>query len=249
MAEFQTSFIPKQVDPAYGASHASSTNFFLLIALVIFVVTAGAAGFFLVNYHLTLRQIASYDDNIRKNRAQYDESFINEASRLATRISVATKLLQQHLAVSELFLLLEKNTSIEVSLETLEYVRDPDGTLRMNATGVATGYPVIVAQSDAYGDTTYIRDLIFTGLNRNADDLVEFELSAKIDPLLLSFERAISQRAAPAPMRIDSAVGTSSASRTDIEFSTVPVDSPEAEEDKVLNAEELDALNANAANQ
>jgi hypothetical protein len=242
MAEFQSSFIPKQVDPAYGASRASSTNFFLLIALVIFVVTAGAAGFFLVNYHLTLKQIDSYDDNIKKNRAQYDERFINEASRLATRISVAGKLLQQHVAVSELFTLLEKNTSIDVSFETLEYVRDPDGTLRMNATGVATGYPVIVAQSDAYGETTYIRDLIFTGLNRNQDGLIEFELTAKLDPLLLSFERSISQRAIPLPPADTAA--DASANGSSIEFSTV-VPKTESDEDKVLNADELDALSGN----
>ncbi len=197
--EFQTSFIPKQVDPGYGASRTSSTSIFLLVSVVIFLAAAGAAGFFILRTQLIGNEIKKLQTSIDTNLAKYDAPFIREASRLSKRISVTQKLLNEHVAVSELFRMLETTTSLDVSYDTLVFLRDVDNSLRIEASGAATGYPAIVAQSDAYGETTMVADLIFTGLNRNLLNQIEFDLTAKIDPRLISFVDAVAARNAPVP--------------------------------------------------
>ena len=197
--EFQTSFIPKQVDPGYGASRTSSTSLFLLVTVIIFLGAVGAAGFFILRTHLIGNEIEKLQTSIDTNLAKYDAPFILEASKLSKRISVTQKLLNEHVAVSELFRMLETTTSLDVSYDTLTFLRDVDNSLRIEASGAATGYPAIVAQSDAYGETTMVADLIFTGLNRNLLNQIEFDLTAKIDPRLISFVDAVATRNAPVP--------------------------------------------------
>lgn len=212
--EFQTSFIPKQVDPGYGGSRTSSTSIFLLLTVVIFLGSVGAAGFFLLRTHLISNEIAKLQTSIDENLAKYDAPFILEASKLAKRINVTTKLLNDHVAVSELFRMLETTTSLDVSYDSLTFSRDIDNTLRIEASGAATGYPAIVAQSDAYGETTMVADLIFTGLNRNINNQVEFDLTAKLDPRLISFVEAVAARNAPIPPPAPSAATTTRTNAT-----------------------------------
>jgi hypothetical protein len=197
--EFQTSFIPKQVDPGYGGSRTSSTSLFLLVAVVIFLGSVGAAGFFILRTHLITNEIKKLQTSIDTNLAKYDVPLILEASKLSKRISVTEKLLNDHVAVSELFRMLETTTSLDVSYDSLTFLRDVDNTLRIEASGAATGYPAIVAQSDAYGETSMVADLIFTGLNRNLLNQIEFDLTAKIEPRLISFVDSIAKRNVPVP--------------------------------------------------
>lgn len=248
--EFQTSFIPKQTDPGYGGSRTSSTSLFLLLTVVIFLGSVGAAGFFVLRTHLIGNEISKLQISIDTNLAKYDAPFILEASKLSKRISVTRKLLNEHVAVSELFRMLETTTSLDVSYSSLIFSRDVDNSLRIEASGAATGYPAIVAQSDAYGETTMVADLIFTGLNRNLENQIEFDLTAKIDPRLISFVDAVAARNAPVPPPANTGTTTrtnsttpamrttTSSSSTAAPATVSPSDIPRAQPSAASSAEE-----------
>jgi hypothetical protein len=196
--EFQTSFIPKQSGNVYSTSperRGGGVNFLSLATLVIFLGTVAFAGGVFVYKVFVKRDIASLEGQLAQAREDYEPNFIAEATRLNTRIETAKGLLKKHVAVSEVFRLLEQSTIQNVSFDSFNFSTDSDGlTMRINAEGVARDYSSIVAQSDEYGRTTYVRDLLFSGLNINNAGLVQFSLDAKVDPQLVSFERTVDSR-------------------------------------------------------
>lgn len=186
----KTSFIPKK---PVSASTPGNTSFvtnkkkgksvFSLIATIIFIATIAAivAVFF---YKFTLeKRIEGQVSSLEKARNEFDENFIKEATRLNTRINSATRLLDNHLSPSAVFGLLEENTLQSVSFSRFAFADTKDGQIQITGGGEAARFESIVLQSDEFGKSGAMRNVLFQNLNPNVDTgTIQFSFSASLDP-------------------------------------------------------------------
>ncbi|NCS99165.1 hypothetical protein GW764_03195 [Candidatus Parcubacteria bacterium] len=183
MAEqkFKTSFIPKKpvsTVSSGGKIKKKGSDLFTLVSFVIFIVmivVAVGTYFYKIKLEADVQgQVA----RINEEAENIDRNFIDQVIRLDTRISTVKKLLDKHLAPTQLFSVLEENTYKTVKFNNLSYSLDGKDVI-LSGSGIAAGYESIVLQSDQYGKAG-LRDVIFSGLQNNEQGLVTFSFSSKM---------------------------------------------------------------------
>jgi hypothetical protein len=184
--QVKTSFIPtKPVQTVKtGGSLAGSgkkSNFFSIIAFIIFLATVVAAGGAFV-YKLSLdRVVENQKQSLIQIQQAFDPALIDEAVRLNNRIESIKSLLENHTSPSQVFSLLEEFTLATVQFRSLQYNTTETGDIQFSVSGLADSFQSIVLQSDAYGDTGYLRDVLFTNLQPDNFGNVSFNLDGTVD--------------------------------------------------------------------
>lgn len=198
----KTSFIPKKpIETPTNSGGKTSTfttkkskgrTFISLISTIIFLATLAAVGgvFF---YQFTLeKRIESQVASLQRTRDEFDERFIQDATRLNERINNATKLLDNHLSPSSIFALLEEYTLQTVSFNNFTFQDTKDGNIKVAGSGEAQRFETIVLQSDSFGQSGFMRNVLFTDLNPNIDrGIIEFSFSATLDPRLILYRNSL----------------------------------------------------------
>lgn len=185
----QTSFIPKKpvVD---NHSSGSGISLFLLISIILFIVSVAVAGGVFVWKNSLVKQIAQNKTDLEAVRSSYEEGTINALIRLDDRIKQANILLSKHLAVSPVFLLMEKNILQKVRLKTLKFSYAPDNKIKVDLSGLARSYEVLSKQSDAFGSANlrdYISRPVISDFSLTPDGNISFNFNALVDPKLVSY--------------------------------------------------------------
>lgn len=193
--KFKTSFIPKAPiqtsQGKAGSGRKDGVNFFMLIAVILFLVAALLGGGVFA-YKLTLKgTIESQLKTLDQARSAFEPKFISEATRLNSRIVNANRLLNNHLAPSEIFHLLEDFTLQTVSFNKFEFEDGEDGTIKILASGEGDSFRSIVLQSDKFGESGYMRDVLFSDLEPNEFGNVNFTMEGSIDPRLVLYRRSL----------------------------------------------------------
>lgn len=192
--KFTTSFIPKKqvaVSAKGSGSLGPAISFSTLLSSVIIIaVVLFAAGLFL--YRLTLEKtISDQYATLEKVKESFDTNFIAQATRLNKRIVSGGKILDNHLAPSAIFDLLEEFTLQTVSFKTFEFSDDVDGKIIVKGTGEGDSFASVVLQSDEFGKSGYMRDVLFSDLQPNSVGNVNFSFEATIDPQLVLYSRGL----------------------------------------------------------
>jgi len=192
--KFTTSFIPKkpiQTSAKGGKLNKKGMGIFSLLTVVIFIATIVAAGgvFF---YEITLSATKeSQVANLQKVSKSFDTEFISQATRLNDRLLGVKGLLNDHTSPSQIFSLFEEYTLKTVRFSNLNYSLVDDGTIRVSASGVASGFQSIVLQSDEYGKSGFLRDVIFSGLQPNESGTINFSFESTLDPQLILYRNSL----------------------------------------------------------
>jgi uncharacterized membrane-anchored protein YhcB (DUF1043 family) len=194
----KTSFIPKktgQVTPgsaSFRPQKKKGRAIISLIATIIFLATLVALGgvYF---YQFTLeKRIESQVNSLQKARDEFDERFVEDATRLNLRINSSLKLLENHVSPSSLFALLEEHTLQTVAFSNFSFSDTKDGKIQVNGSGQAQRFETIVLQSDAFGKSGFMRNVLFSNLNPNIDTgTVQFGFSATLDPRLILYRNSL----------------------------------------------------------
>ena len=192
--KFKTSFVPKKpVQPSLEkrVDHKTGVNFFMLIAMIAFITSVLlTVGVFV--YKFTLKgAIESQLKTLEKARQSFEPTFISEASRLNERITNVNRILNNHLAPSEVFSLLEEFTLQTISFDRFQFLDENNGTIKIIASGNADSFRSIVLQSDKFGQSGYLRDVLFSGLEPNEFDDINFDMEASLDPQLVLYRRSL----------------------------------------------------------
>jgi hypothetical protein len=138
------------------------------------------------------KDIAGQIETMKKARESFDEKFIQEASRLNARIESAKGMLVNHVSPSSLYGLLEEYTLQTVSFAQFGFKDNQDGTIAVSGSGEAARYESIVLQSDAFGKSGYLRNVIFTDLRPDAQNQrVNFTFQATLDPKLILYRNSL----------------------------------------------------------
>lgn len=192
--KFTTSFIPKK--PVVTASKGGKikkggTGFFSLITFFIFIVAIvgfGAVFFYEINLK---NQKEAQIVNLQKAREFFDPEFVSEANRLNSRLLGVKELINKHTSPSQIFALFEIDTLKTVRFNSMSFGSTADGKISVSASGIARGFESIVLQSDRYGKSGYLRDVIFSGLQPNAQGFVSFTFQGTVDPKLINYRETL----------------------------------------------------------
>jgi len=183
--QVQASFIPKK--SLESGSRGTGAGLFLLLSLVLFVVSlVSAGGAFL--YQQYLNKTLS-DKKISLDRAQgaYEPGTIQDLVRMDQRIAQAKVLFSKHIAPSAIFYYLSTQTLENVSFSSFDFDLSADGGAKISLQGKGNSFSTVALQSDQLGSSKVLRDVIFSGISVGAGGEVDFNVSASIDPSLISY--------------------------------------------------------------
>lgn len=188
--EFQTSFIPKKTfdvgAPARPSSSTTLSSVLSFIAVAIFVLSLlGAAGIFLYGRFL-VSSIESKKESLERAKNAFEPELIRELSRLDAKLRISQDLLNEHLAPSGIFNLLEGITLETVRFTNMSYSIGEDG-VALVLQGEARSFASVALQSDEFGKNRSIMSPAFSGLTLDERGNVEFTVNAIIDPTTLSY--------------------------------------------------------------
>ena len=186
----QTSFIPKKTYENKITKRKDYGGLFMGVAVVIFILSILAAGsVFLYNRYLT-SEIDNMAKTLDREKGSLEKEIIKELSKIDKKIEASKKILDNHITLVPLFELLEKNTLKNVMFEDLTLTPEDDGW-SISMKGSADSYATIALQSDVFEDDNNMSELIFSNLGVGSKGGVIFEVTAKIDPKLLSYRNSL----------------------------------------------------------
>lgn len=197
--QIKTSFIPrKNLDDTTGFQTTAAmpkrvgrTIFSLVSALILIASIAGGGLMYVWQIKIN-KDIAGQIETMKKARESFDEKFVQEASRLNGRIESAKGMLTNHVGPSSLYGLLEEYTLQTVAFSQFSFKDNQDGSIAVSGSGEAARYESIVLQSDAFGKSGYLRNVIFTDLRPDTQNQqVNFTFQATLDPKLILYRNSL----------------------------------------------------------
>jgi len=192
--EFKTTFIPKKnlsgVKAPESKRSRATRSLIGLIALLLFITAlAATAGVFLWKTRLAA-VVNSRIDSINRAEKAFEPAVILDLKKLDIRLRAGTKLLSQHVAISDFLESLAESTLPEVSFSDFSVELGPDGA-EVSMGGEARGYLQIAQQSDVFEDNQYIQNHIFEDFSLTDADRISFSLQFSINPELILFGRTV----------------------------------------------------------
>lgn len=184
----KSSFIPQApvVAPAArGRRSGGGFDFLILIALVLFVASATlAVGVFLYVQFLE-RSNVSKQEQLDRAQAAFEPALIEELGRLDARMRAADQVLENHIASTALFELLEQTTLQTVAFSNFEFSAGSDG-MRITMEGLAESVNSIALQADLFSKSGMVENPIFADISREIGG-VHFNVTGDIRPEALDY--------------------------------------------------------------
>lgn len=175
-----TSFVPHS-NVAPKRFHADFSNAFGLFAYAVLgIVFLLALSVFFYGRILAFNQ-SSKDAKLKVAVDGIQPTTIDGFIRLRDRLSSGKTLLNEHVAFSGFFSLLEKIIPETVRFTTIHLSFNSTGVPKIDGAGVAKSFNALAAASTAFADDGHIKDAIFSNITINKDSSVSFSLVASID--------------------------------------------------------------------
>jgi hypothetical protein len=184
----KSSFIPQApMTPSNIDNHRSGGGMGLLTLISIVLLVASitlAVGVFL--YVQFLQTSASSKlEQLERAKQAFEPSLIQDLTRLDDRMRAADVILDEHIAPSALFTLLQQLTLQTVSFSTLDLTESAD-TVTITMKGVAQSVNSIALQADLLAKSGVIASPIFSNINRQLDG-VHFDFTAEVNRAALHY--------------------------------------------------------------
>lgn len=195
--QFQTSFIPKKPITPTSSVRSAGVSLFTLLGVIIFLASiALAAAVFLYQNYLT-SNIATMKSSFQADESAFDPTSISTYTTLSKRMAVAKILLQNHMAVSTLFSVLEEGTLKTIRFTSFSYTYLSPQKATLSMAGQAKDYNSIAKQSDVFSADPikkYIQNPIFDGLDLDPNGNVIFNFTASVNPASLLYRNNLPQQ-------------------------------------------------------
>jgi hypothetical protein len=185
--QVQPSFIPKAALNAQARGGGMGLLF--LIALLIFVASIVAAGGAFGYTRILEGTIANKDASLRKAEGAFDANAIQDLLRLDMRLTQARQLLSTHVAPSAILSFLSTITLQRVQYTSFDYQLQADGSANVTLNGIADSFSSVALQSDQFGASKVLRDVIFSGISVGDSGKVNFSVTSSVEPSLILYSR------------------------------------------------------------
>jgi hypothetical protein len=196
-----TSFVPRQTQPQGRQPRTRGQNLFLIAALFIGgLAVIAAIGTYLYDRYL-LHTVEAKAEELAIAQQSVDQEQVEEFVRLRDRLVYGETLLDNHVAVSKVLDVLEAQTLQTVRYTSLDLAVADDHTAQLEIEGTARNFNSLAAQSNSFASEKGIRRAIFSGIEVNENNTVNFILTAELDSQLL-----LADVPAPAPAIVPATV-------------------------------------------
>jgi len=200
--KFQTSFIPKKpilMDQKI-THHSGGTSIFMFISIIIFILSVAGAVFSVIWKDVLIKQQKVHIDMINGVEERFDLATIEKLKKANIKIDLGNKLLKQHLAVSEIFDIINRLTSDGIRFNSFEFTggfNDKDG-VKISMGGYGNSFSAIAWQSKVFGESEkfgknkVLKNPILSNLQLNSlDGSVGFTFTATINPDDVLYEKIL----------------------------------------------------------
>ncbi|MBP9711031.1 MAG: hypothetical protein KBD50_02100 [Candidatus Pacebacteria bacterium] len=218
--QVSNSFIPKK--PLTGErTRGNAFGFIVLIAVLVFIASGAAAGGVFVYGRVLQSSLESKKSSLNKSQEAYDPGVIEDLVRLDTRMIQGRSLLEKHISPSSIFTFLSENTLEDVQFTEFEYSITDGGAAAITMKGDAKDFSTVALQSDRFGSSKMLREIVFSDIAIGAEGGVSFSVSATIDLPNLLYSKHLNQTVfvppaadSVAPASVPAVTATSTSSTT-----------------------------------
>ncbi|OHA25342.1 MAG: hypothetical protein A3C79_02615 [Candidatus Taylorbacteria bacterium RIFCSPHIGHO2_02_FULL_45_28] len=172
----------------------------MVAAVLLFIISiAAAGGMYFWKSYLESSQVR-YKEQLAQREKQFNPDLIEELKSQNVRIDMATRLIGNHVALSQIFDIIGRLTienvrflSMDVTTGTMEEGKET----MVNMKGYGTSLSAVAWQSDVlgqlekYGLRKVVKNPILSDPALENDGLVSFGFTATIDPASLSYEQSL----------------------------------------------------------
>lgn len=186
---FQTSFIPKKPIVESVSSRAPRSLFAFIATIILVISVIASAGLFVYKFYLT-KQKASLSASLEIARDSFEKETIDELSLFDKRTEASKQILAKHIVMTPMFALLGEITIPSVQYTDFQQQTNDSGIL-VNIEGVARDYRSIALQAEEFSSTKgrYFKNVLFSNLEKDKNNNINFSLKFNVDPSLLSYEQ------------------------------------------------------------
>lgn len=185
--QFQTSFVPKKINEPkpvnQRVSGGGGSRLLTIISLIVFLGSlASIGGAYLYRASLEAN-VAEYKESLELARRAFQPELLSEIREIDRRMKSATKILENHIAVSPIFKLLGELTlpTIRYSDFSYEVKGENKNLVEVQLSGEAQGYTFIALQSEIFDNNEEIKNPIFSNLSLDQDGNVDFSLTFNVN--------------------------------------------------------------------
>ena len=202
--KYNTSFIPKKFLGGNVGGSAGGTQFVqrrhvmgpgYYLSVLIFVITLIVSGGVFAYVKITQQNIEKLQTALELSTQSINVNEVESYIRLNKRLTNANTIVNKHVAVSEVFALLEERTLRDVRYGALDYSMEGDGsTISVTVSGEAPDFQQVALQARQFQSAELLKAPTVTHLaygNDGEEGLVEFKIQVGIDPRLVSFGSAL----------------------------------------------------------
>jgi len=168
----------------------------LLISILLFVLSLVGAGGTFAYHGLLKSQISSKDQDLKNAEGEFEPAAIESLIRLDKRLTHTSDLLQKHLSPSAVFDFLSTITLEKVQFTSFSFDSGTAGGATIKLSGVGDSFSTVALQSDQFGSTRLLKDVIFSDVAIGQSGRVTFSVSAVLDPSLYIYSRVGTNSAA-----------------------------------------------------
>ena len=181
-----TSFVPKQpVRTVRRPRVRGPLSIFAVASLVLFFAAVLLAGV-VFGYEFFLKQSRDAKaGELQTIQNSVEPQAVEDLARLSQRLVIARELLEDHVAVSAVFSMLERDTVQSVTFEGLELVTIPSGDVEITMQGRAQNFNALAYQSVVFRDNPFLRNQIFEDITVTEEEDVTFTFTGIISSTLV----------------------------------------------------------------
>lgn len=188
---FQTSFIPKKPIVKNRVVSSRPVGILLVASLfILFTVLIATGGLYF--YQLSVsKSIPQLQSQLDLAKSSFEPSEITKLQVLDKRLTAATEILNNHVAVTPIFEALETATLKTVRYTKFSYTlgATPTAPVTVQISGQAIGYRSIALESDLLGQNKNIIDPVFSNLTLDDQGQVIFDLDFTVDPSFVNYKQ------------------------------------------------------------
>ena len=187
-SKLQQSFIPREsLSGGLSFGPRPGLGSFALIAIIIFLISAGAFGITYLYKQSVIKEISKLDIELARMREIFQPATVAEFKKLSNRLAIADKLINNHIALSRVFDILEKATLKSVYFSSFS-LAGADQEFSLALEGVAKNFSSVALQSDAFSENQSLKNPVFSNLNLNEKGGVVFSVAASVEPKILFYK-------------------------------------------------------------
>lgn len=190
----QTSFVPRQSGSAVVQAPIRRRRRFNLLSFFAVILFFGSlilsVGVFVLKQS-TEQRLAEKREELSSKRALFKRDDIESVQVLDARMKAAASLLESHVSPSKLLEVLERSTQEEIQFTQFDFERRPSGNVGVAMSGVAPRFNTIASQAKRFSDERFFKRVIFSELNKPAQQYVSFKVTVDITRDAIAYEAPV----------------------------------------------------------